>query len=112
MKIAVPFYDKFLPLIGFDIESKVSAVIEEHDFIHGAKIVIQTLRGGSFRPNTLFLTIGEDSRKDNNISHLVEIGFKFIFWISGLHGTDIPGRNRNQQCHCPSGPDKDRTGGI
>ncbi len=50
-----------------------STVIEEHDFIHGAKIVIQTLRGGSFRPNTLFLTIGEDSRKDNNISDLIAI---------------------------------------
>jgi catechol 2,3-dioxygenase-like lactoylglutathione lyase family enzyme len=32
MDIAVPFYDKFLPLLGFDIQSKVSAVIEEHDF--------------------------------------------------------------------------------
>ncbi len=50
-----------------------STVIEDHDFIHGAKIVIQTLRGGSFRPNTLFLTIGEDSRKDNNISDLIKI---------------------------------------
>jgi hypothetical protein len=50
-----------------------STVIEEHDFIHGAKIVIQTLRGGSFRPNTLFLTIGSDSRKDNNIATLVDI---------------------------------------
>ncbi|MCF6268792.1 MAG: amino acid permease [Melioribacteraceae bacterium] len=53
-----------------------STVIEEHDFIHGAKIVIQTLRGGSFRPNTLFLTIGSDSRKDINISTLVEIATK------------------------------------
>lgn len=32
MELAVPFYDKFLPLLGFDIQSKVSAVIEEHDF--------------------------------------------------------------------------------
>ncbi len=53
-----------------------STVIEEHDFIHGAKLVIQTLRGGSFRPNTLFLTIGSDSRKDINISTLVEIATK------------------------------------
>lgn len=30
--IAIPFYDKFLPLLGFDIKSKVSATIEEHDF--------------------------------------------------------------------------------
>ena len=53
-----------------------STVIEEHDFIHGAKIVIQTLRGGSFRPNTLFLTIGENSRKDNNITDLIRIASK------------------------------------
>ena len=53
-----------------------STVIEEHDFIHGAKIVIQTLRGGSFRPNTLILTIGSDARKDINISTLVEIATK------------------------------------
>jgi catechol 2,3-dioxygenase-like lactoylglutathione lyase family enzyme len=32
MKTAVPFYDKFLPLLGFDIRRKVTAVIEEHDF--------------------------------------------------------------------------------
>jgi len=29
---AESFYDKFLPLLGFDSESKVSAEIEEHDF--------------------------------------------------------------------------------
>ncbi len=32
MSIAVPFYDKFLPLLGFDIKKRVNAVIEEHDF--------------------------------------------------------------------------------
>jgi catechol 2,3-dioxygenase-like lactoylglutathione lyase family enzyme len=32
MRIAVPFYDKLLPLLGFDIQNKVSAVIEEHEF--------------------------------------------------------------------------------
>lgn len=32
MNVAVPFYDKFLSLLGFDIENKVSAVIKEHDF--------------------------------------------------------------------------------
>lgn len=31
MQIAVPFYDKLLPLLGFDVQSRVSAVIEEHD---------------------------------------------------------------------------------
>ena len=32
INIAEPFYDKFLPILGFDIKSKVSASIEEHDF--------------------------------------------------------------------------------
>jgi catechol 2,3-dioxygenase-like lactoylglutathione lyase family enzyme len=31
MSIAVPFYDKLLPLLGFDVHRRVSAVIEEHD---------------------------------------------------------------------------------
>ena len=35
-----------------------SVVLEDQEFVHGAKLVIQTLRGGSFRPNTLFMTIG------------------------------------------------------
>lgn len=63
------------PIIDDDILVN-STIVEEHDFIHGAKIVIQTLRGGSFRPNTLFLTIGDDSRKDDNISNLVGIASK------------------------------------
>jgi len=32
MIIAVPFYDKLLPLLGFDLKRKTSAVIESHDF--------------------------------------------------------------------------------
>ncbi|MBA7572760.1 hypothetical protein ES708_14546 [subsurface metagenome] len=48
-----------------------STVIEDRDFLHGAKLVIQTLRGGTFRPNTLFLTIGEDSHNDSVINELV-----------------------------------------
>lgn len=31
MNVAVPFYDKLLPLLGFDLETRVSAVMEEHD---------------------------------------------------------------------------------
>jgi catechol 2,3-dioxygenase-like lactoylglutathione lyase family enzyme len=32
MTIAVPFYDKLLPLLGFDIRNKTSAMIEAHEF--------------------------------------------------------------------------------
>jgi catechol 2,3-dioxygenase-like lactoylglutathione lyase family enzyme len=31
MKVAVPFYDKLLPLLGFDVQSRVTAVMEEHE---------------------------------------------------------------------------------
>ena len=32
MDVAVPFYDKFLPLLGFDLRSRSTAVIEDHEF--------------------------------------------------------------------------------
>src|SRR5215467_2835293 len=32
MNVAVPFYDKLLPLLGFDPQSRTSAVIEDYDF--------------------------------------------------------------------------------
>ena len=31
MAVAVPFYDKLLPLLGFDIRERVDAVIEKHE---------------------------------------------------------------------------------
>jgi catechol 2,3-dioxygenase-like lactoylglutathione lyase family enzyme len=32
MAVAVPFYDDFLPLLGFDLRGKNTAVIETHEF--------------------------------------------------------------------------------
>jgi len=48
-----------------------STVLEDNDFLHGAKLVIQTLRGGALRPNTLFLTIGNDKSADRTIAELI-----------------------------------------
>jgi hypothetical protein len=31
MNVAVPFYDKLLPLLSFDLRARGSAVLEEHD---------------------------------------------------------------------------------
>ena len=31
INVAVPFYDKFLPLLGFDVQERVSALMQEHD---------------------------------------------------------------------------------
>lgn len=49
-----------------------STVIEDREFLHGAKLVIQTLKGGTFRPNTLFLTISDDTDNDNVLYQLVK----------------------------------------
>ncbi len=54
-----------------------STVLEDKDFLHGTKLVIQTLRSGAFRPNTLFLTLGSKTEKDENISTLVNIASKY-----------------------------------
>jgi solute carrier family 12 sodium/potassium/chloride transporter 2 len=48
-----------------------STVLENSEFLHGAKLVIQTLKGGAFRPNILFLTLGSDKDKDDIINELV-----------------------------------------
>ena len=48
-----------------------SAIIEEYDFLHGAKLVIQALRGVAFRPNSIFLTVGSSHLKDEIIQELV-----------------------------------------
>ncbi|VAX28100.1 Na-K-Cl cotransporter [hydrothermal vent metagenome] len=54
-----------------------STVIEDSDFIHGSKLVIQTLKAGAFRPNTLFLTLGSNPEKDAKIQSIVDIATKY-----------------------------------
>jgi solute carrier family 12 (sodium/potassium/chloride transporter), member 2 len=48
-----------------------STVLEDVNFLHGAKLVIQTLQGGALRPNTIFLTLGNDEKKDIVLNELV-----------------------------------------
>lgn len=60
-------------------------VIEDSQFLHGAKIVIQTLRGGAFRPNSLFLTVGNNPQKDSNILELAQYAAKSNLGIILLH---------------------------
>lgn len=54
-----------------------STVLEDHDFLHGTKMVVQTLRGGAFRPNTLFITLGNNEQKDTNIATLVSMATQY-----------------------------------
>ena len=62
-----------------------STVIEDQEFLHGAKLVIQTLKGGTLRPNTLFLTLGEDKQNDKVINHLVIHAVKHKLGVIILH---------------------------
>lgn len=47
-----------------------SAVLDDKEFIHGTRLVMQTLKGGAMRPNTLFLNLGKDEQKDETIRRL------------------------------------------
>jgi len=47
-----------------------STIIEDNDFLHGARLVMQTLKAGAMRPNTLFLTLGKDKNKDKILDEL------------------------------------------
>ena len=56
-------------------ESKIlvnSSVIEDDNFLHGARLVIQTLEGFPFKPNTLFITLGSSDEKNKIISSMVK----------------------------------------
>jgi len=48
-----------------------SAVVEAEDFLSGATVVMQTLKAGFFRPNTIFLTMGDHPDKDPQLIEIV-----------------------------------------
>lgn len=62
-----------------------STLIEDRDFLHGAKLVIQTLKGGTLRPNTLFVTFGKDSHKDDGIRSLTQYAHQYEMGMVLLH---------------------------
>ena len=47
-----------------------TTAIQDNDFLHGALLVIQTLKAYSMRPNTLFLTLGNNPARDQIIETL------------------------------------------
>ena len=69
MNIAEPFYDKFLPLLGFDVGSKVSAVIEEHDF-HVVEYTHSLLAFAITSPRRGFMDETINRRKPGALHHL------------------------------------------
>lgn len=53
------------------------SVIEDSTFVHGARLVIQTLKAGTFQPNILFLTVGQDNESDKVLAELMKEASKF-----------------------------------
>jgi catechol 2,3-dioxygenase-like lactoylglutathione lyase family enzyme len=69
MSIAVPFYDKFLPLLGFDVQKKVSAVIEEHE-LHVVEYTHPRLIFAIASPRSAFASDMVHRRKPGALHHL------------------------------------------
>jgi len=69
MNIAEDFYDKFLPILGFDINNKVSAIIEEHDF-HVIEYSHTLLSFAITSPRQAFKNDSVHRRKPGALHHL------------------------------------------
>ena len=53
-----------------------TTTVETDDFVAGSAVVMQTLKGMFFPPNTLFVTMSEDPKKDDSLSHLIRHGLE------------------------------------
>ena len=69
MSVAAPFYDKLLPLLGFDARSRVSAVIEEHEF-HVVEYTHPRLAFAITSPRRAFVDDAIHRRKPGALHHL------------------------------------------
>jgi catechol 2,3-dioxygenase-like lactoylglutathione lyase family enzyme len=69
MTTAVPFYDKLLPLLGFEIQNKVSAVIEQHEF-HVVEYTHPRLTFAITSPRSAFVGDTINRRKPGALHHL------------------------------------------
>lgn len=69
MSTAMPFYDKFLPLLGFDLQNKGGAVIEEHEF-HVVEYTHPRLSFAISSPRGAFAGDTINRRKPGALHHL------------------------------------------
>jgi catechol 2,3-dioxygenase-like lactoylglutathione lyase family enzyme len=69
MGIAEPFYDKLFPLLGFDIQNKGSAVIDEHQF-HVVEYKHPQLAFAITSPRPAFAADTINRRKPGALHHL------------------------------------------
>jgi catechol 2,3-dioxygenase-like lactoylglutathione lyase family enzyme len=69
MGVAVPFYDKLLPLLGFDAQERVSAAIQEHDK-HVVQYTHARLGFAITSPRSGFASEAINRRKPGALHHL------------------------------------------
>ena len=69
MSVAVPFYDKLLPILGFDIQKRVSAVVEKHEF-HVVEYTHPRLTFAITSPRSAFAGDTINRRKPGALHHL------------------------------------------
>lgn len=69
MNVAVPFYGRLMPLLGFDIKSKTSAVIEAHEF-HVVEYTHPLLAFAITSPRSAFESEAVHRRKPGALHHL------------------------------------------
>ena len=69
MRVAVPFYDQLLPLLGFDLRGRVTAVMEEHE---KHVVVYEHPRLGFTitSPRRAFMSESINRRKPGSLHHL------------------------------------------
>jgi catechol 2,3-dioxygenase-like lactoylglutathione lyase family enzyme len=69
MELAVPFYNKLLPLLGFSPEKRVSAVIEAHEF-HVVEYSHPRLAFAITSPRSAFKDEPVHRRRPGSLHHL------------------------------------------
>jgi len=69
MDVAIPFYDRFLPLLGFDVKNRIDATIEAHEF-HVVEYIHPRLAFAITSPRAAFAGDTIHRRKPGALHHL------------------------------------------
>jgi catechol 2,3-dioxygenase-like lactoylglutathione lyase family enzyme len=69
MSIALPFYDKLMPLLGFDLQNRTNAVVQSHEF-QVVEYVHPQLGFGINSPREPFAQETVHRRKPGALHHL------------------------------------------
>ena len=69
MSVAAPFYDRLLPLLGFDLGNRNSAVLEDHE-LHVVEYLHPRLGFAISSPRSAFQDVAVNRRRPGALHHL------------------------------------------